>query len=111
MSDHPLNQHAARIQSVRARPIKEALTEKSERTRFAVAGIISAVKKITTKTGQPMLFAKIEDASGTTEVIAFSDILARVPDVWKENNAIIMGCRMSLRNGEPKLICENAQEL
>ena len=111
VSDHPLNQHAARIQSVRARPIKEALTEKSERTRFAVAGIISAVKKITTKTGQPMLFAKIEDASGTTEVIAFSDILARVPDVWKENNAIIMGCRMSLRNGEPKLICENAQEL
>ncbi|MDP3947661.1 MAG: DNA polymerase III subunit alpha [bacterium] len=111
VSDHPLNQHRARIQSVRARTIKDALNEKSERTRFSVAGIISAVKKITTKTGQPMLFARIEDLSDAIEVIAFSDTLARAPDIWKENNAILMGCRMSLRNGEPKLICESAQEL
>ncbi|MEE8131850.1 MAG: OB-fold nucleic acid binding domain-containing protein, partial [Candidatus Paceibacterota bacterium] len=115
ISDHPLNEHLKRIKSNKVKPIKELLETNSKeggaRNRFRIAGVISKTQRIITKSGQPMLFATIEDFNDSLETIVFADALAKNPAIWRDNNALIIQGRLSWRNNEPKLICEHAVEL
>ncbi len=115
ISNHPLDGHLKRIQLNKVRPIKELLEinykENNSRNRFRIAGVISKIQRIITKSGQPMLFATIEDFNDKLETIVFADALAKNPSTWQENNALIIQGRLSWRDNEPKLICEHAVEL
>lgn len=111
VSDHPLNQHKMKIETVRARPIKDALLIKNQNLRFSVAGIVSTIKKINDKNGRPMLFVRFEDLNGEAEVIVFSSVYSKNPAVWQENMPLLLQAKINWRNGEAKLICEAATEL
>lgn len=110
VSDHPLSRYRNKIKSSGAKSIKEIL-ENNNLSRVKIAGLISNIKKIITKTGKPMLFAKLEDFSNIIEVVVFPDILAKTSVIWKENNIVLMVGRLSNRGNEQKIICENAIEL
>lgn len=58
-----------------------------------------------------MLFVTLEDLSDNLEVLVFSDTLAKNPLIWQENKAVMVNGRLSWRNDEPKLICDEAREL
>ena len=58
-----------------------------------------------------MLFANVEDFGDTIEVVVFPDTLAATTLAWQENNPILLAGRLSLRNGETKIICESVEEL
>ena len=111
VSDHPLNDYRYKIIAAKVKPIKEILTSTDERQRYNIAGIISKIQKVLTKAGKPMIFAKIEDFNDALEVIVFSDILLNNSAIWQENEMVQITGRLSLKNGEPKLICENAVNL
>lgn len=111
ISDHPLTQYAQAIKESRAKTLREAAAIKNENLRFAVAGIISTIKRIQAKNGKPMLFATIEDFNDAIEIIVFSETLSKSPAAWKENNAILLRGKMSWRDNEPKMICEAVTEL
>ena len=111
VSDHPLNDYRDKIIAAKVKPIKEILTSTDERQRYNIAGIISKIQKVLTKAGKPMIFAKIEDFNDALEVIVFSDILLNNSAIWQENEMVQITGRLSLKNGEPKLICENAVNL
>lgn len=111
VSDHPLNAYRLKMQNAGAKAIKDVLMVTSSTQRQNVAGLISKIQKIITKLGQPMLFAKIEDFTNTIEVVVFSDTLAQTSSVWQEQKPVLITGRMSFRNGEPKLICDNVKEL
>lgn len=108
VSDHPLNDYKEKILGKKIKPIKDVLTVKSERQKLSTAGIVTRVQRIVTKTGKPMLFAKIEDFNDTMEVVVFPDTLAKNTEIWQEDNIMMVSGRMSFRNGESKLICDNA---
>jgi len=107
VSDHPLNSYRQKIEAANAKPIKEL----SKSGCQVVAGIISKVQKIITKTGKPMLFTRLEDFNDNVEVIVFPDTFNKNQSIWKENSAVLVSGRLSTRDGESKLICENVQEL
>ena len=76
------------------------------------AGIVSKLRKIVTKNGQPMIFATIEDlAQQTLEVIVFNSVLEKTAAVWVVNAPIIVEGKMSERDGEMKMICEKAKKM
>jgi len=79
--------------------------------RLQLAGIISGIQKIITKKGQPMLFVTLEDLSDNLEVLVFSETLLKHPLVWQENKAVMVSGRLSWRDEEPKLICDEVREL
>ena len=56
-----------------------------------------------------MLFAKIEDLSDSIEVLVFKDVLAKTANIWAENNIVQIAGRVSKRNGETKLIVNDAK--
>ena len=113
ISGHPLNQYLEKLQNYKVKSIKEILSSKKESNNngYQIAGVISQVERIISKVGQPILFVKIEDLSGTLEMVVFSDTLAKNPTVWRENNVILVNGRLSWRNGEPKFICQQTVEL
>lgn len=80
-------------------------------TAVKVAGVITSVKKIITKKGEPMIFARVEDVTTGIEVLVFPSILKADPDVWQEDRIIMMHCKLSDKDGESKLICNKAKEL
>ncbi len=113
LSDHPLNGYRTKIDSYRAKPIKNLIDNNPNglKDRCRIAGIICKTQRILTKVGQSILFAKMEDLSGALEVVVFSDTLSKNPTLWRENNVVVAQGRLSWRNNEPKFICESAVEL
>ena len=96
------------------RPIKTFLSNEYDSDyggKPKIAGVVSQVKKINTKLGQTMAFAKIQDFNDSMEVIVFADTLSKTLPIWEENKVVFVSGKMSWRNGEPKLICDNVKEL
>ena len=60
-----------------------------------------------------MIFATIEDnASGQSiEVVVFNSVLEKTSSAWVENACVIVDGRVSRRDGETKMLCENAKRL
>ena len=113
LTDHPFNAYLQKVKD-KVRPIKEIMKmpkSAEQGPRLRLAGIISGIQKIMTKKGQPMLFVTLEDLENNMEVLVFSDTLAKNPLAWQENKAIILSGRLSWRNNEPKIICDEVREL
>jgi len=87
--------------------ITQALTGKIVR----IGGVISSIKKIVTKNGQPMLFTKIEDDQSNVEVVVFPAIIEKYPEVFQENKIVMIRGRVDNKDGIPKIICEEAEEI
>ncbi|MBI4086018.1 MAG: DNA polymerase III subunit alpha [Candidatus Liptonbacteria bacterium] len=112
LSDNPLNSHKEKLEKLKVSTIEDVCAKDKDNTSVRIAGTVTEIKKIATKNGQPMIFAKVEDLSSKSlEIVVFNDILAKTLAVWKENNVIAIRGKMSWRNGEPKMICENAIQL
>lgn len=62
-------------------------------------GIIKAVKKIMTKSGN-MAFLTIEDIYGTFEVVLFGKTYAKYKDLVEEDNLVTVRGRISIREGK-----------
>jgi DNA polymerase-3 subunit alpha len=113
ISAHPMTNFASQIEHYKCKPISEIAAITDEKKIYRTAGLVSKVKKIFTKSGQPMVFATIEDnASGQSiEVVVFNSVLEKTSAAWVENACVIVDARVSHRDGETKLLCENAKKL
>ena len=109
VSSHPLKgfQHIFENKVVAISKISNTGT----RQKVRVGGIIAGIKKIITRTGKPMLFVDLEDLSDRIEVIVFPGIIERNPAVFQENKIVMVSGRMDSRDGVPKLICEEVEEI
>jgi len=109
VSSHPLNSFKKLFAS-RTVPIASINASFVDK-KIIVGGLVSSVKKIITKKGQPMLFIKLEDLTGKTEVVIFPNLLERNPRALQENKIIFVAGRVDDRNGEIKIVADDAQEI
>ncbi len=79
--------------------------------KVKIGGIISKIKKIITRTGKPMLFVNVEDLSSKIEVVVFPSIIERNPAIFQENKIVMVSGRLDSRDGVPKIICEEIEEI
>ncbi|MFA6322378.1 MAG: DNA polymerase III subunit alpha [Candidatus Buchananbacteria bacterium] len=112
VSAHPLAEFGAPLRD-RVRSLEDLINGKNVEAErvYQVAGVISKVKKIITKKGEAMLFVRIEDMTNGMEVLVFPSILKSDPELWQEEKIIMMNCKLSDKDGENKLICNQAKEL
>ncbi|HSL63513.1 MAG TPA: DNA polymerase III subunit alpha [Gaiellaceae bacterium] len=108
VSEHPL--HAIRDQLRRK---TDAAMNELERRRdgewVTVAGIVSAVKQLTTKKGEPMVFLRVDDVTGGAEVVVFNSVYAESRHLCTTDQILVIKGRVDHKQeGETKLI---AQEL
>src|SRR3954469_14332261 len=76
VSEHPL--HAIRDQLRRKTDCTLAeLERRRDGEIVSVAGIISSMRQLTTKKGDPMVFVRLDDVTGGAEVVVFSSVYAQ----------------------------------
>ncbi|TSC91879.1 MAG: DNA polymerase III subunit alpha [Candidatus Berkelbacteria bacterium Licking1014_96] len=97
ISEHPLTDYQKALQAI-PHKIKD-LFNFAEGKMVEIAGIISTIKKIITKTGEPMLFVAIEDLTGPVELLVFPSILKDDPILWQEGGIIHLSGRLSFKDG------------
>ena len=90
--------------------VKEALVKK-DGDNVTVAGIITRVQKIITRTNKSMVFAKIEDDTGGIEVLVFPTLYAESRDYWETGKAIFCQGKLSDKDQEIKLLANSAFKL
>lgn len=83
-----------------------------------VGGIISNIRQITTKNGQPMAFIKLEDSIGdSTELVIFPNVFKDSIDVWQIQKVILAEGKVNGHNKdgtimpEFKILVDSAQEI
>ena len=108
VSEHPL--HAIRDQLRRK---TDAAMNELERRRdgewVTVGGIVSAVKQLTTKKGEPMVFLRLDDVTGSAEVVVFNSVYAASRHLCVTDQILVIKGRVDHKQeGETKLL---AQEL
>jgi DNA polymerase-3 subunit alpha len=82
VSSHPL--HACRNQLARAVTCDcQSLADRNDGESVTIGGLIADTKAITTRRGDNMMFARVEDLAGAVEVVV-------VPAVYEENREILV---------------------
>jgi len=81
------------------------------RQKIRIGGIISKIKKIITRNGKPMLFVNLEDLTDKIEVIVFPRTIEHNPSVFQENKIVMISGKVDSKDGTPKLICEDVEEI
>ena len=87
--------------------IDVALAELSQRRDgeiVTVAGIVSAVKQLTTKKGDPMVFLRLDDVVGSAEVVVFNSVYAASRELLAADEVLVVKARVDHKEGESKLI-------
>lgn len=77
-----------------------------------VAAIVSEVRVITTKkTGAEMAFAKVDDGTGTIELVVFPKIFKSTRDFWVDGQPLLIVGKVDVRDETPGIIVEAIETL
>lgn len=109
ITSHPLEDMRVVLKK-KSTPISEAKKSISGQ-KIRISGIISGIKKIITKSGKPMMFISVEDLNDRMEMIVFSDTLERYPEIFEEDKICFFIGKVNHRDGSPKIICEEVEEI
>jgi DNA polymerase III subunit alpha len=103
VSEHPLSGIADQLR----RKVDRVLGD-LERCRdgeiVVVGGIVSAVKPLTTKKGDPMVFLRLDDLTGSAEAVVFNSVYAAARELCEVDRVLVMKARVDHKEGESKLI-------
>lgn len=110
LSEHPLKEVEEKLSKMTSCPLGE-LDLSMENKRLRLGGIITTVKKITTKSGSPMAFVTIEDTSGKAEVLVFPKLLENTGNLWVADKIVMLNGKISTKDNEVKIIADSAEEL
>ncbi len=109
VSDHPASDYREYLEQV-AVPIHE-VEKRPEGTSTQVGGVISALRKAYTKDQKTMYFATIEDTTGRIEAVVFPRVAEQTESLWVAEEMIVVGGKISLKDGSPKIMVERAERL
>ena len=121
LSGHPMDQYRemarrqgavtiGSIQSDFAREDGPATYRDSQ--RVAVAGVISTYKTRTTRNNTLMAYVNLEDDTGGMELLCFARVLDESGSYIRENNAVLVNGRISVRDEkEPQLMVDAIRPL
>jgi DNA polymerase-3 subunit alpha len=103
VSEHPL--HAIRDQLRRKTDCTLAELERRRDGEVVnVAGVVGAVKQLTTKKGEPMVFLRLDDVTGGAEVVVFASVYAQARELCVEDRILVVKGRIDHKEGETKLL-------
>lgn len=110
VTEHPIQEYLEKLAQRRALPLKSVATG-NKNQQIIIGGLVASIQKITTKSGEPMLFVKLEDLTDRAEVLVFPKMFAKNPSIWQEEKVLVVRGRLSDKDGDSKVLCEEATEI
>ncbi len=112
ISGHPLEQYSPLLEKMNQLTPCAELKEAGDRSTVSVGGIVTAVRSIYTKKGRPMAFVRLEDLSGSVEIIVFSNLYEKRGEIFQEDSTLLVKGKVDLKEEEEaKIIAESAVPL
>ncbi|MEX2054706.1 MAG: DNA polymerase III subunit alpha [Candidatus Andersenbacteria bacterium] len=109
VSEHPLSELQKELQAL-ALPLIE-LADCQPQSSVRVAGVITRISKIITKSQKPMLFVQLEDMTHKGEVLVFPNLLEQTQELWQDGASVILDGKVSDKDGEAKILVDKAWQL
>jgi len=109
ISAHPYREYSERLSALTV-PIANLREYKKEK-KVRVGGILIMAKKILTKNNENMVFAKLEDLTGSVEAIVFPRVLTDTAHLWEPDKLMIISGRPQEKDGDMKVLVETAFEV
>jgi DNA polymerase III alpha subunit len=107
LSEHPLQEVAARMGDVVTAYLAE-LKEEEDGALVTVACVVTSARKHITKEKKLMMFAQVEDLTGTVEVTIFPRTYEATAAVWNTDEILLVLGRVEKRDEAPKILVEHA---
>jgi DNA polymerase-3 subunit alpha len=104
VSEHPLTAIRDQLRRKTDCTLNE-LERRRDGEVVTVGGIVSSLKQLTTKKGEPMVFATLEDVTGACEVVAFNSVYQQARDLLLQDRVLVVKGRVDHKQqGETKLV-------
>ncbi|MBI3871588.1 MAG: DNA polymerase III subunit alpha [candidate division Zixibacteria bacterium] len=111
VSSHPLSGFVDELRLFATATTDQA-AELPDESEVQIGGVITHVKTQTDKKSQMMAFLTLEDFGGSIEAVCFSDPYRRFGPILKLDSLVLLGGRLSTREGErPKIMVQTATAL
>ncbi len=119
LSGHPMDEYRALLKNTLVVPLADIMTApEREDARYqdgqtvTVAGIIQSVRMKTTRNNSTMAYLVLEDDTGAIELLAFSNTLSQYGGYLKDNAAVVVNGRISIREEkDPQMVVNNARPI
>ena len=115
LSGHPMDDYRKYLKNTHVLPIAKLMEEDShfeDDQIVSVAGIIQSVKTKTTRNNSIMAYVTLEDDTAVIETMAFSSVLSQYGGYIKENGAVVITGRLSLRDDkEPQIVINRVRPM
>ena len=109
ITGHPLDRYIDDIKRLASAEIAN-LGDLADGSEVRICGIVSSLKEITTKKGERMAFATIEDLSGSVEVTVFSDIYASAVSLLKSDDPLMIAGNLEKTEKGAKILVRGQSE-
>jgi len=110
ISDHPLR-HVHETLVSRINTAIPQLPELADKSDVIIGGIITSLKRTTTKSGSAMAFLTLEDLSGSVEVIVFPKTYEQVHFLLKRDAIIVVRGKVDILDQQAKVLAERVMAL
>lgn len=121
LSGHPMDAYRDQVRRLKLPSILSILNDFSQEegpTRFAdeqrieIAGVVTSSKTKTTKNNSLMAYVVVEDDTASIELLCFSRVLNTCGSYLRENQAVIVRGKLSVRDEKaPQIICDGVRPL
>lgn len=107
-SGHPLDRYRLHLESLCT---STPLAEMRDGAEVRMGGMITEIRQIFDRKGNPMAFVKIEGLRGAAEATVFASVMKDVEPQMKKENVVLMVGKVSWRNDAPGVVCEHLYSL
>ena len=115
LSGHPMDDYRPFLRNTHVVPIGKLMEEDStyqDDAIVSVAGIVQSVKMKTTRNNSMMSYVTVEDDTASIEMLAFSNVLNQYGGYLRENSAVVITGRLSIRDEkEPQIVINRARPI
>ena len=115
LSGHPMDDYRKYLKNTHVVSIGSLLDEEShyeDDQIISMAGIVQGVKMKTTRNNSVMAYVTLEDDTASIEMLAFSNVINQYGGYLKENSAIVVTGRLSMREDkEPQIVVNRARPI
>lgn len=109
VSEHPLDEFKEKLAKVETQ-ISDLASKKVEE-KITIGGILTTVKQITTRAGDAMAFATLEDYTGNVELVVFPRTYKENLTIWRVDRLLLVRGKINEKDGQKKILVESATDL
>jgi len=110
ITGHPLDRFSKEIERAAACPVQELINQ-NDKSPVKIAGVVEEFKLKRTKRGDKMAVLRVEDLTGSTEVIIFPELFNKTSPLLKGDEPLLISGSAEIGDNSAKIIAQEITTL